>query len=130
MILCGQSHLFSCAVDFFLRQICFVPVVLVPSDEEPDEVPTVKLLLVHFTQHTASGDHIEQSDYDTRILVCTKVNFFLFFMCKLILLVVSNFARIHWDRSESFDGLRFRYQIRDIEFQDLPQSSHEIKEFL
>ena len=61
-------HLSTIAFDFFCRQVCFIPIVLVPADEEPDVTWSIQILLVHFAQNSPSRYHIEQADYDTSIL--------------------------------------------------------------
>lgn len=77
MIFSGLSHLLSCAVDFLLCQVCLVPVILVPANKEPDVVSTVEFLLVHLTEHSASGNYVKQSDDNARVLVISISLFLL-----------------------------------------------------
>lgn len=96
MVLGSLSHLLSRAVDLFLRQIGLVPVVFVPTDEEPNVVSAVKLLLVHLAQHTASSNYVEQSDDNASVLIKFPA-LFLTLQSKVYKNcspVVSNFARI------------------------------------
>ena len=61
-------HLFTGAVNLLLRQVSLVPIIFVPTDEEPNMTGPVQSLLVHFTQDPACCHHIKKTDDNSGIL--------------------------------------------------------------